>query len=89
MREFQVYYSGLYIGRLVINEEGKYYYALNDHFKTICFFEGKNVAPALYTEQNDFGDPIPYFQVRIEANDKHRGLEIGLVTDEVRLKEVY
>ena len=89
MREFQVYYSGLYVGRLIINEEGKYYYALNDHFKTTCFFNGRNVAPALYTEQTEFGDPISYFQVRIEANDKHKNLEIGLATDDVRLKEVF
>ena len=89
MREFQVYYSGLYIGRLIINEEGQYHYTINDVFKTNCFFSGKNVAPALFTEQPEFGDPIPFFQVRIEANDKHKNIECGFVTDDVRLKEVF
>ena len=89
MREFQVYYSGLYIGRLLINESGEYAYFVNDTFKDKSAFKNMNVAPALYTEQTTFGAPIPFFQVRIEANSRFKNLEIGLATDEVRLKEIY
>lgn len=88
MREFQVFYKELYIGRLAINEKGEYMYYLMDHSKTNCFFSRLNVAPALYTEQKEFGAPIPFFQVRIEANDRHRNLECGFVTDDVRLKDI-
>jgi hypothetical protein len=89
MREFQVYYRELYIGRLVINEKGQYMYYLVDKDKTDCFLSGLNVAPALYTEQEEFGDPIPYFQVRIDAHKNFKNLEIGFVTDDVRLKEIF
>lgn len=89
MREFQVYYSGLYIGRLLVNERGQHLYSLNDSFRTNCFLKGKKVANVLKSEQRVFGDPIPYFKARIELIDRLKGRPISFVSDDVRLKEVF
>ena len=61
MKEYQVYYKGLYIGRLIINEDGQYIYYLNDHFKTSCFFSDHPLREVLTSEQTEFGPPIEFF----------------------------
>ena len=79
MREFQVFYKGLYIGRLVINEAGEYLYYLLEHAKTNRFLTYLKAAPQLLEEQTVFGAVIPFFKKCLNSNNKH---------DDVRLKDI-
>ena len=86
MKQFQVYYDEFLVGVVYINEEGQYKYICN---KKILEKIAKStpVAPALYQEQVEFGPEIPYFKVRLEANENNKNIEIGLINDRIRLKE--
>ena len=86
MKQFQVYYKELLVGVLYINEQGEYKYIRNKELLDIIS-KDEPVAPALFAEKPEFGAEIPYFKVRLEANEKFDQLEAGFVTDNVRLKE--
>ena len=68
MREFQVYFKCLYIGRLLIDEEGRYLYYLMEHSKTSCFLSRQDITSE---DLENFVDS-PFKEVRkiIAAHDK-------------------
>ncbi len=87
MRQFLVYYKERLIGVLYINESGEYKYIRNNEALKIIN-KTEPIAPALFNEQSDFGAEIPYFKVRLEANEKFDQLEAGFVNDNVRMQEI-
>ena len=87
MRKFEVYYGDVLVGVLQISEREEYSYKVDESFSQNNF--NKDLfPPQLLTEQIEFGQKIPLFQVRIEANERFSNLPIGFHTDKVYLVEV-
>ncbi len=87
MEQFLVYYGEALVGALFINEQGKYKYICN-HDALGKISKSEPIAPALSLSQEEFGDPIPFFKVRLEANKRFENLEVGFVTDKVRIEKI-
>ena len=88
MREFQVYYMGLYVGKLVVNEKGQHSYCVNEPFQSKCFFRGHKLRKVLTTEQVEYGDPIEVFTNVIRTQDLFGRITEGFFK-ELYLKEVF
>lgn len=49
--------------------------------------KGEPINPVLLKDQEEFGEVIPYFKIRIDSNSRFDNIEIGFITDKVRLVE--
>ena len=87
MKEFQAYYRGIYIGRLLINEKGEYLYYVHDEFRKSSFLRRNKIRKFLLTEQLEFGPPIQFFDAVLSAQRLFGGVDSGIAKG-VRLKRI-
>ena len=87
--KYKVSYKDIEIGTLEVNEEGQHKYTPNQEGiekikdQTVLLHE-------MLEPDEDFGDPIPFFQNRLRNNEKFRNRkskEINSHTDKYSLKQ--
>lgn len=84
IKEYLVYYDDHLIGRLSVNENRHKYEVVTE---TLQEMVNAPIPPMLLTSR-DWGEEIPFFKVRLEANERFPDLPIGLHTDKIRMEEV-
>ena len=87
MKFYRIYYGDVVVGELRINEKGEYQYLIQSENVQKLVESGAPIAPPLLSEQKEFGEPISYFKVRLDANERYSHLEAGVLTDKVRIVE--
>ena len=75
MKEYNVFWKEELIGKLYVDEASYKYVADTDKINSM-----KN--------SRDWGDEIPYFKIRIDANKNFENLEIGFQTDFMTMRKV-
>lgn len=84
MKIFHVYWKETHIGTLY-TENGMHKYEANQ--EKIISLKTEPINPVL-EKSKDWGPEIPFFKTRLEANQRFQDLEIGFLTDFVRLREI-
>ena len=83
MKVYHIYWKEIHIGTL-FSENGKHIYVVNQD--VIESLKIEQINPIL-EKSRDWGAEIPFFKARMEANERFEELEIGFLTDFVRIRE--
>ena len=84
MKEYNVFWKEELIGKLYVDEASYKYVADTDKINSM---KNEPMNPVLKNSR-DWGDEIPYFKIRIDANKNFENLEIGFQTDFMTMRKV-
>jgi len=86
MKIYHVYYEGVHIGELYCEGDKQKYIVNHENIQELIK-QGEPINPVLMKDKEEFGEAIPYFKVRLDSNERFRDIEIGFITDKVRIRE--
>lgn len=84
MKTYNVFWKENKIGTLYV-KEGRYKYDVEEN--VIQKLKNEPICPAVLRSY-DWGEPIPFFELRINLGLKYDIHEVALQTDFVKIKEV-
>lgn len=83
MNVYEVYWKQTHIGTLYA-EENRHKYVPDEESMKNVDVTNEPLNPVL-EHFRDWGEEIPFFKTRLEANERFENLEIGFLTDFVRI----
>lgn len=84
MKQYHIFYGNEVIGMLRIDNNQYQYEAYSEAIQKL---QAEPLHPILLNSIG-WSDDIPFFRIRLEANQRFDNLGIGFLTDKVRIKEI-
>lgn len=84
MKEYNVFWKEELIGKLYVDGDMHKYEA---NVAKISALKSEPMNPVLKNSRG-WGDAIPYFKIRLDANERFENLEIGFQTDFMTLHKI-